>query len=763
VSPTLDAALRSWPSDPWLLAALVLTAGVYLRGWLVLRRRDARRWHGGQLAALLGGLAAIDLALASPIEPFADLLLSVHMVQHLLLMMVAPPLLWLGAPLFPLLRGLPRPVRVYWVAPLLSAPPLRRLFGRLTHPLTALVLFVAATWVWHAPPVYDLALRSGAWHYLEHACFLGTALLFWYPIVRPYPARPSWSPWLLLPVLLLADLSNTALCAVLTFSDRVLYPYYAEVPRLGGLSVLDDQSAAGLLMWVPGSLAFLLPLAGIGVRLLSGNPPVLSTQYSVLSTQRPAGGRIPLPLAATPPAPRPGFDLLRLPVLGRFLKWRHARLCLQFPLLLLAGLVIYDGFRGPQVGAMNLAGVLPWVHWRGLVVLGLLVAGNVFCTACPFLLPRTLARRWLPARWSWPRRLRSKWLAVLLLVAFFWAYEALALWDRPLWTACLALGYFAAAFLIDGLFRGASFCKYLCPIGQFNFVQSLVSPLEVKARDPDVCASCQTKDCIRGRDGIPGCELGLFLPRKAGNMDCTACLDCVHACPHDNVGLLARAPGPDLWDDRPRSGVGRLSRRPDIAALVLVLVFGAFANAAGMVGPVADELQEFADLVGLGSPLLAAAVFYLLAVVFLPLLAVGGAAAVSRRWGQPAAGTLEVATRFAYALVPLGFGMWLAHYTFHLVTGYDTVVPLTQRFAADLGITSLGRPAWVRACCSSAPEWLLPLEILFLDVGLLLSLYVGYRLAPTLRALAPWALLMVLLFAVGVWMLFQPMQMRGTL
>ena len=106
MSPTLDAFLRSWPFDPWLLAALALTAGVYLRGWLVLRRRDPRRWHAGQLAAFLGGLAAIFLALASPIEPFAGLLLQVHMVQHLLLMMVAPPLLWLGAPLFPLA---PRP------------------------------------------------------------------------------------------------------------------------------------------------------------------------------------------------------------------------------------------------------------------------------------------------------------------------------------------------------------------------------------------------------------------------------------------------------------------------------------------------------------------------------------------------------------------------------------------------------------------------------------------------------------------------------
>src|SRR5262249_1297998 len=158
-----------------------------LRGYLHLRRRGApRRWHGGQPAAFLGGLAALYLALASPIEPFAALLLQVHMMQHLLLPMAAPPLLWLSYPLLPPLRAPPRPIRNPWAAPLLSSPPLRRLFGYLTHPLPALFLFVAATWLWHLPPVYDLALRSSGWHYLQHACFLGAGLLFWYPVVRPY-------------------------------------------------------------------------------------------------------------------------------------------------------------------------------------------------------------------------------------------------------------------------------------------------------------------------------------------------------------------------------------------------------------------------------------------------------------------------------------------------------------------------------------------------------------------------------------------------
>ena len=261
MSPTLDACLRSWPFDPWLLAALLLTAGVYLRGWLVLRRRDPRRWHGGRLAAFLGGLAAhlpgpgvADRAVRRPAAPGPH---GAAPAAHdggaaaPLAGRAAVPLAAGFAAAGPHLTGSPR------CCPL---APLRRLFGRLTHPLTAWLLFVAATWFWHAPPVYDLALRSDGWHYLQHVCFLGTALVFWYPVVRPYPGRPRWSPWLLLPYLILADVQNTLLSALLTFSDRLLYPYYAEVPRLAELSPLDDQAAAGVMMWVPGSLAFLVPL-----------------------------------------------------------------------------------------------------------------------------------------------------------------------------------------------------------------------------------------------------------------------------------------------------------------------------------------------------------------------------------------------------------------------------------------------------------------------------------------------------------------------
>jgi cytochrome c oxidase assembly factor CtaG len=768
MNSTLDAALRSWPAKPWLVVALALIGAIYGRGWLVLHRRAPHRWHTGRLVAFWAGLATIFLALASPIESFASLLLQVHMVQHVLLMMAVPPLIWLGAPLLPLLRGLPEPIRTYWVAPLFGNRSIRRFFTRLTHPIVALLLFTIATWLWHWPAAYELALRSPDWHYAQHLCFLGAALLFWFPVVRPYPSRPRWSNWILLPYLFFADVQNTLLAALLTFSNRLLYPYYAEVPRLGGLPAAADQSAAGVIMWVPGSIVFLVPLFWIGIRLLYGDRvqnklsrPTIRNAVAL----RTKGSR--------------GFDLLHLPLLGRMLKWRHARVAMQIPMFLLAALLIIDGLRGPQVAPMNLAGVLPWIHWRGLLILSLLALGNVFCMACPFMLPRTVARRWLPANRHWPRALRSKWVAVGLLGLFLWSYEAFSLWDSPWWTAWIAIGYFVAAFAIDGLFRGAVFCKYLCPIGQFNFVQSLMSPLEIKVREPARCVTCTTKDCIRGgsdsggadsgRNGIPGCELKLYQPGKAGNMDCTFCLDCIHACPHDNIGILIAPPGKELWHDPLRSGIGRFARRPDLAALVLILVFGAFANAAGMVGPVVEWQQAMQSRLQLGSPLVIVSGCYLMAIVVLPLLLVAVAAAMSRRVGSLEHGLVRTATRYSFALVPLGFSMWLAHYSFHLFSSYDTVIPATQRFVADMGLSIFGAPQWSCSCCRPVSEWLPRLEILFLDFGLLLSLYTAFRIARNqssrtalaIKALVPWAMLIGLLFAAGIWIVLQPMQMRG--
>src|SRR5215468_3840380 len=167
-----QAILASWSVAPGLTTILVLLAALYGRGWHVLRRRMPERFPLWRLACFLGGLAIIHLAIAPPIDAFASLLLQVHLRQHLLLMMVAPPLLLLGAPAIPLLRGLPPRFAKSALGPFLAWPALQRFTDKLLHPVTCSCALVAAPWLWYPPALSELALRSPGWHAAEHATFL---------------------------------------------------------------------------------------------------------------------------------------------------------------------------------------------------------------------------------------------------------------------------------------------------------------------------------------------------------------------------------------------------------------------------------------------------------------------------------------------------------------------------------------------------------------------------------------------------------------
>lgn len=471
--------------------------------------------------------------------------------------------------------------------------------------------------------------------------------------------------------------------------------------------------------------------------------------------------------------PQASFDLLRLPLIGSLLTWRHARTLLQIPLFIVSVAMVLHGLFGPQLAPRNLATTLTWVHFRGALVLVLLVAGNFFCLACPFMLVRNLARKvFRPVR-NWPRALRHKWLSIGLFAGLLFVYEWLDLWASPWWTAWLIVAYFAGALVIDAIFKHATFCKFICPIGQFNFVASTVSPFEVAVRDHDVCSRCTTKDCIRGvRDASAplvviqrGCELALFQPRKTGNMDCTFCLDCVQACPHDNVGITSRLPATELVNDIMRSGVGFLSRRRDLAALVVVFAFGALLNAFAMVSPVYALEQWFAQRMGVNYEAPVLGFVFALFLICEPLLLIGVAAWMTKVWSGNKRSLISIAVRYSYVLVPMGFGIWLAHYGFHFLTGLFTFIPVTQAALAELGWMILGPPQWTLAGLS--PNVVQVFETGFIGLGLLGSLLIGYLLAATdetrhpVRVFIPWAALAVLIAGVALWVMAQPMEMRG--
>lgn len=470
----------------------------------------------------------------------------------------------------------------------------------------------------------------------------------------------------------------------------------------------------------------------------------------------------------------PPFDLMQVPVLGSLFRWRYARPVLQAPLLIISVAMVLHGLFGPSLAPKNLATTLSWLHFRGILVLVLLCAGNFFCLACPFMLVRQAARRFFRPRFTWPRALRNKWLSVALFILILFTYELFGLWSSPWWTAWLIIGYFLTALLVDGLFKHASFCKFVCPIGQFNFVASTLSPFEVKVREQDICTRCMTKDCIRGRRApasdlvlIRGCELALFQPRKVGNMDCTFCLDCVHACPHDNVGILSRLPGVELLSDPVRSGIGYFSHRKDLAALVIVFTFGALLNAFGMVSPVYAVENWLGRMLHVRHEAPVLGVIFAAFLILAPMLLLGAAA----WWARAGAGVkrafVPLVVRYSYGLVPIGFGMWLAHYGFHFLTGLYTIIPVTQNAFASLGWPLLGEPRWTLTGIPANAVQVI--EIGFLVLGFAGSLSVTHGLAEEdspdhpLRAFIPWALVCAVLLSSSLWLIFQPMEMRATL
>jgi ferredoxin len=486
------------------------------------------------------------------------------------------------------------------------------------------------------------------------------------------------------------------------------------------------------------------------------------------------------------------MNILRAPIVGPFLRWRYARPALQSVLLLVSVIVVVHGLFGPQLAPRNLATVLTSIHWRGFLIVAIVAAGNLFCTACPMVLARDMSRRLVHPALRWPRWLRGKWLGLVLLVLVLFGYELFDLWSQPRATAWLVLGYFGLAIVIDTIFKGASFCKHVCPIGQFNFAASTMSPTELQVIDRDTCRACKTSDCIKGRpaaafarspaeaahygprrgpakaghDGLRGCELGLFLPMKVGNLDCTLCLDCVHACPHDNIALALRTPGAELLERGRRSGIGRLAQRADLAVIVVVFAFAGLVSAFAMTSPAYLVEQRLASTVGTGSEWVVLAIIFVAGVLIGPAVLLAAAGAVTRAFAADRAELRDIVITYAYALVPIGIGIWVAHYGFHLLTGVLTIVPVVQGAAVDaFGRALLGGPFW--SWVGMQPGAVFPIQLGCVLLGAAGSLAmvqaISRRDQPSRPALAsvPWLAVVLLITATALWILSQPMEMRA--
>jgi putative membrane protein len=255
-----------------LALALLFAAWLYLRGWIYIRSSSANVIPTWRAASYFLGL----------------LLLTIHMIKHLLLMTVAPALILLG-----------EPVRVFWIGMrpfarrslrrVLRRSPLRRFAQGVTRPALCWTVSALTLIVWHIPALFTLGVRSATWHTVEQAMFFGAGLLFWWPVIQPWPSTSTGPRWSMLWYLFLATLPCDILSGFLVFSDRVAYPVYFSTPRLFGFSVLEDQQCAAALMWTCVTLLYLVPAAIISSKLLA---PRTSHEHDLQQSQF-SGGPVP--------------------------------------------------------------------------------------------------------------------------------------------------------------------------------------------------------------------------------------------------------------------------------------------------------------------------------------------------------------------------------------------------------------------------------------------------------------------------------------
>jgi cytochrome c oxidase assembly factor CtaG len=269
MSSEVHAGLHSWRFP---IATTLVVVGVtlaYLWSWYRLRTAVPDPLRRRRLAAFMSGAFTLWAAAGSPLSALDHQFLTAHMIQHLLLMTAAAPLILLGAPVFTLRHGLPAWFIDRVLTPLSRSPLPRGLRRTVAHPVFCWFASTAVVMSWHVPALFELGMRSEKLHGVEQLTFFAAGLLFWWPVIQPWPSASTCPRWAIPFYLFLATLPCDALSAFLTFCDRVVYPHYLGSPRTFPLSALGDQECAGALMWVSVTFAYLIPAAVVTIRILS--------------------------------------------------------------------------------------------------------------------------------------------------------------------------------------------------------------------------------------------------------------------------------------------------------------------------------------------------------------------------------------------------------------------------------------------------------------------------------------------------------------
>jgi polyferredoxin len=472
-------------------------------------------------------------------------------------------------------------------------------------------------------------------------------------------------------------------------------------------------------------------------------------------------------------------NLLGAAWLKGFVRWRGFPAIFQLPTTAFFLFLIYAGIAGHQV--INIVPTLTWtIWWAGLIFI-VLFAGKIWCTFCPWDFIASVTSRLrlfgtgpapLNLGLKWPRLLRSVWPATVLFVGLTWLELGCHVTKSPMKTAYVALGMIALALIPALLFDKKSFCRYGCFVGRISGMYANFSPVEVRAANPDVCASCKSRDCFTGNDRGNPCPTSLCVATLKDNTYCTMCGECVKSCPHDNVALNLRPFGEDLYD--------YASPRRDEAFLSVILLSLTTFHGLTMTPfwenvaePEGTVLGWVGDLAGLGH--LGAFSIGMAAILAAPiLLYFGFCALVSKLATEPTregrrATTMEIFVQFSYALLPIALFYHLAHNGMHLfMEGQNVLTYLSDPLGRGWDLFGTATRAYP-PLLSTHTIWIA--QVVLVVLGHVYGISVTHRTAERLFGKGttsylvevPILVAMVLFSFFSLWIMHLDMNMRGTL
>ncbi len=473
-----------------------------------------------------------------------------------------------------------------------------------------------------------------------------------------------------------------------------------------------------------------------------------------------------------PAASRRGFrlDLIASPRLYALVRSRWFQVIPQLVSLGLFGVIVWAGLFGARIG--NLAPIAVWTIWWAGLVFVVALAGPLFCFACPWdALANLVSRLRLAARvepislgLKVPKRLRNMWPAIGLFVLLTWAELGLGITTDPRATAYMGIGMAVLAVAGVLLFRKKAFCHYMCPVGRISGMYANFAPVEVRSKDPTVCATCRTQECLRGSDRGYPCPTGLSLRVVNDATNCTLCTECVKSCEKQNVAFNLRPFGRDLW--------GKVKVRPDEAWMCVVLLSLTLFHGFSMTTAWEDFTPGQPSLMkwltaSWGMPKVAAFTVGMAAIGAVPVGLYWASCALAVRMTPGAGvGTRELFRAYALSLLPIALFYHLAHNVMHLLMEGGAIVPAVSD-PLGRGDDLFGTAGvHLGHLVSDTTVW--HIQIMLILVGHLFGILVAHRISRRLfarerdatRSLVPMLAVMILISVAGLSLMVLDMNMR---